>query len=103
TALDAQGRAALTTTIGPSGMIALNNRLSLGHYALRFEHPDCELLEESVEVGAAGVTKISAAQTSRPGELRIFSVPAGAEVLINDQIVGKTPATLPNQLSETPL
>ena len=104
TAVDASGHATHLGTIPAGGTLSADNLLTVGTYSFRLEHPDCAPAEaKDVELVIGRTAKIAPAQTPLPGELRIFSVPTGAEVRINGTAAGKTPATIKNQPSEQAL
>ena len=56
-----------------------------------------------VELVVGRMIKVTPAQTPLPGEMRVFSVPSGAEVRVNGTLAGTTPATIKNQPSEQAL
>jgi len=98
TAVDASGHATHLGTIPAGGTLSADNLLTVGTYSFRLEHPDCAPAEaKDVELVIGRTAKIAPAQTPLPGELRIFSLPTGAEVRINGTAAGKTPATIKNQ------
>jgi tRNA A-37 threonylcarbamoyl transferase component Bud32 len=104
TAVDARGQETRVGTVPAGGVLSAEHVLMVGAYTLRFVHPDCVPVEQrAVAVQAGQVTKLTPTQQALPGSLRVLSVPAGAEVLINGSRVGATPATIPDQPSETPL
>lgn len=104
TAVNGQGREVRLGVVGASGVLASGSLLTVGTYTLKLEHPDCvPLAQVKMELDGERVTKLTLGQISLPGELRIFSVPTGAEVRVNGQAAGVTPATLRDQLSELPL
>jgi len=102
--VDAAGKNVLSTTVGPSGELAVAEKLPAGIYTLRAEHSDYGPVERTnVEIAGGKATKLALDQVALPGELRVFSVPAEAEVRVNGKLTGQTPATLKNQPSATPL
>ncbi|MBM3854531.1 MAG: PEGA domain-containing protein, partial [Verrucomicrobia bacterium] len=104
TAIDVRAQEMRVGTVPAGGVLAAEHVLMVGAYTFRFAHPDCAPAEQrAVEVHAGQVAKLTPTQQALPGSLRVVSVPAGAEISINGSRVGVTPATLPDQPSETPL
>jgi len=104
TATDARNRERSVGTVPAGGKLRVDNVLTVGTYVFEFDHPDCSPVQQAnVAIAAARVTNLSPVQVGYPGELRVFSVPDGASVLVNGTKVGVTPATLPGQPSEKPL
>ena len=104
TAVDAKGGETRLGQVPADGVLHVDGRLTVGRYTLRLEHPDCtplSLSDQDVVVGR--VVGVTGAQVPRPGELRIFTTPAGAEVKVNGQAAGLTPATLRDQPAEQEL
>ncbi|HLP25523.1 MAG TPA: TonB family protein, partial [Acidobacteriota bacterium] len=87
---------------GPGKFIS-DDLLSVGTYTVKFAHPDLEPAELPVELILGRTIHLTPPQKPLPGELRVFSVPTGAEVSINGKRAGTTPATLPAQPSEVSL
>ena len=103
-AVDARGRRHTVGTVPPGGVLRTDQTLPAGTYTFQLTHPDCGDAPPAEAALAVGrVARIAPAQTPLPGELRVFSVPTGADVLVNGAKVGVTPTTLPAQLSEKPL
>ncbi len=96
TAIDARGRERPVGLIPATGPLAAPKILTVGTYRFRLLHPDC-LPAETAEIAlvAARTTRITAPQTARPGELRVFSAPDGADITVAGNKVGTTPATIP--------
>jgi formylglycine-generating enzyme required for sulfatase activity len=96
TALDARGRERPVGLIPATGPLSAPNLLTVGTYRFRLLHPDC-LPAETAELTlvAARPTRVSPPQTARPGELRVFSAPDGADIAVAGIKVGTTPATIP--------
>ena len=104
TAVDERGRETRLGAVPAGGVLEAGNLLTVGRYALRLEHADCAAVTVSnVELMPGRTAKVAPAQTPLPGELRVFSVPTGAEVRVDGAVAGTTPATLKNQPSEQAL
>jgi formylglycine-generating enzyme required for sulfatase activity/serine/threonine protein kinase len=104
TATDARGREKSLGTVPATGRLRVDNVLTVGTYLFEFEHPDCAPVQQTnVALTKGRVAHLAPLQTAQSAELRVFSVPDGAEVLVNGTKVGVTPATLPGQPSEKPL
>ena len=104
TAVDVRGRETRLGTVPASGTLSSDNLLTVGATTFKLEHPDCAPVEQkAVELLLGRTVKVASPQTPLPGELRIFSVPTGAQVTVNGQPAGATPATLREQVSEQTL
>ncbi|MBI4625500.1 MAG: SUMF1/EgtB/PvdO family nonheme iron enzyme [Verrucomicrobia bacterium] len=104
TAVDARGRETRMGSVPATGTLNSDNLLTIGIYLFKFSHSDCvETRLENIELTLGRVAKLAPAQPGLPGELRIFSMPTGAQVTVNGQAAGATPATLRAQPSEKPL
>lgn len=103
TAVDSRGRVTQIGTVYGPGMFISDDLLSVGTYTVKFAHPDLEPAELPVELVLGRTVHLTPPQKPLPGELRVFSVPTGAEVSINGKRAGTTPATLPAQPSEVAL
>lgn len=104
TGINPQGKEIEMGIVGQDGKATLSRQLAAGRYTLRLKHRDCADIElPNVELNGDSTTALAPAQQPLPGELRVFSVPSGAEVWLNGVRVGKTPATLRGQPSERPL
>jgi formylglycine-generating enzyme required for sulfatase activity len=104
TAVDGRGRETRLGAVPAGGVLDVENLLTLGTYTLRLEHADCAAVTvPGVELVLGRTIKVAPAQTPLPGELRVFSVPTGAEVRVNGAVAGTTPATIKNQPSEQTL
>lgn len=104
TAVDPRGREIPVGVVPQSGMLVADKILSVDAYTFRLAHSDCALVEvRDVGLAANRSAKVAPRQVPLPGELRIFSLPAGAEVWIGGAKLGVTPATLAGQPSEIPL
>ncbi len=104
TAIDARGREKKVGIVPPVGPLKADRVLTVGTYAFELAHPDCLDVDLPGTALVAGrILTLSPPQTALPGELRIFSVPDGAEVFINGAKSGVTPATAPKLPSEKPL
>ena len=104
TAVDGRGREMRLGVVPAGGVLDVENLLTLGTYTLRLEHTDCAAVTvPGVELMLGRTIKVAPAQTPLPGELRVFSVPTGAEVRVNGAVAGTTPATIKNQPSEQTL
>jgi len=98
TALDARGHSIGLGTVPAEGVLTSDNLLMVGGYRLKFTHADCAPVElPDVELVLGRTIRVAPVQALLPGELRIFSVPAGAEVRVNGAMAGSTPATIRNQ------
>jgi hypothetical protein len=94
-ATDAAGQAHVAGTIGPDGGWMTGSVLTPGVYTVQVEHPEYEpVTVRDVALSPARVIELAPVQKPAPGELRVFSVPDGARVLIDGRVVGKTPAVL---------
>ena len=104
TAIDARGREMRIGSVPPGGTLRSENLLTVGNYAFKLEHPDCAPVEaKGIELLIGRAARLAPAQSPLPGEMRVFSVPTGAEVRVNGTVLGRTPATLTNQPGETEL
>ncbi len=103
TALDSRKRETRVGSVSPGGTLRSENLLTIGSYTFRFAHDDCAPVELNAELVIGRAIPLKPAQTPLPGELRVFSVPSGAEVSVNGKRLGATPATLRVQPSETAL
>lgn len=104
TALDARGREIELGAVPADGVLKSDNRLMVGRYRLKLTHPDCVAVEvPDVELVLGRVIRVAPPQPLLPAELRVFSMPAGAEVRVNGVVVGTTPATIPKQPCGQPL
>jgi hypothetical protein len=103
-AVDERGRETRLGTVPVDGMLASDNLLTVGTYTMRLEHADCATVTvPDIELVLGRTVKVAPVQTPLPGELRVFSVPTGAEVRVNGQAAGQTPATIKSQPSEQAL
>ena len=101
TAVDGRNRETRVGVVPTGGALTSDNLLPVGTYTLKLEHSDCAPAEvRDVELSVGRTAKVTPAQTPLPGELRVFSVPTGAEVRVNGRDAGRTPATVQNQPSE---
>jgi hypothetical protein len=101
TAINMHGKETRIGAVPADGVLTSDSLLPVDTYTFKLENPDCLSVEvNDVGLVAGRTTKIAPAQMPRPGELRVISVPAGAEVRVNGQVVGQTPATLQNQPAE---
>ena len=104
TAVDEHGRETQLGAVPVGGVLDVENLLNLGRYTLRLEHADCAAVTvPGVELVLGRTAKVAPAQTLLPGELRVFSVPTGAEVRVDGVVAGTTPATIKSQPSEQAL
>ena len=91
-------------TVPAGGVLTSDNVLTVGGYTLKLAHADCSPLEmPDIELVIGRAIRVAPAQTPLPGELRVFSVPTGAEVRVNGVVAGATPASLKNQPTEQAL
>lgn len=103
-AINAAGETTAVGTIGTGGVLAAEGSLVIGDYALRLEHDDCEPLEISrIALAVGRVTRLAPTQTPLPGELRVKSTPAGAEIRVNGLAVGRSPIVVQKLASEQSL
>lgn len=94
TAVDARGRKTQLGTVPQDGLLTVTNLLMIGTYQIEFVQPDCEtLVTGGVEIMVGRTTKIGPVQQPLPGELRIFSMPTSAAVMVNGKRIGVTPLT----------
>ena len=104
TAVDERGRETRVGSVPPGGVLDVANLLTVGRYTLKLEHADCAPVSVSdVELMTGRTTKVAPEQMPLTGELRVFSVPTGADVRVNGTVAGSTPATIKNQRSEQAL
>jgi formylglycine-generating enzyme required for sulfatase activity len=104
TAVDARGHEKKVGVVPPTGPLKVDRVLTVGTYLFELAHPDCADIDlPNTALVAGRMTTISPPQTPLPGELRVFSEPDGAEVLINGVKVGVTPATATKVPSEKAL
>ncbi len=95
TAVDARGREHPVGVVPVSGPLRAAQVLTVGTYRFRLSHPDYTDIETSeTALAAARPTRLAPVQVFRPGELRVFSVPDGADVLVGGKKIATTPATL---------
>jgi formylglycine-generating enzyme required for sulfatase activity len=98
TAVDERGREMPLGTIPPAGMLDVTNQLKVGRYTLKLEHADCAAVTvPGVQLVTGRTITVAPEQALLPGELRVSSVPTGAEVRVNGTVAGSTPATISNQ------
>jgi formylglycine-generating enzyme required for sulfatase activity/serine/threonine protein kinase len=98
TAIDARGHRIELGTVPADGVIRSDNLLMVGRYMLQLTHADCVPVEvHDVELVLGRTIRVAPVQAPLPGELRVFSVPAGAEVRVNGKVAGSTPATIRDQ------
>ena len=91
-------------SVPPGGVLDVANLLTVGRCTLKLEHADCApVTVPGVELMIGRPAKVTPTQTALPGELRVFSVPTGAEVRVNGTVAGSTLATIKNQPSEQAL
>ena len=104
TAIDEHGRETRLGLVPAGGTLAVADLLTVGRYMFKIEHADCAPLELArVELMTGRTTKVAPEQIPLTGELRVFSVPTGAEVRVNGTVAGSTPVTIKNQPSEQAL
>lgn len=103
-AIDTRGRRRALGTVPTGDVLRVEKTLTVGTYSFLLTHPDCgDIQQNHVPLAVGRVARITLPQMPLPGELRVFSLPAGAEVLVNGTKAGVTPTTLPAQPSEKPL
>ncbi len=102
-AVDARGRATQLGMVPASGTLVVDNLLTIGAYTVKFAHSDLAPTELPAELAVGRTIALEPPQQPLPGELRVFSVPTDAEVTVNGNKLGATPATLAKQPSEVPL
>ena len=104
TAVDSRGHEIPVGRVPASGVLLAKDLLNLGTYTFKLDHPDYASDDmRSVGTLTDRAVELSPVQRPFPGELRILTMPSGAQVAVNGQSVGITPATVPRQASETPL
>ncbi len=104
TAIDGRGSQIELGAVPAGGVLTSNNLLTVGGYTLKLAHADCAPVEMAgVELVIGRAVRVAPAQTLLPGELRVFSMPTGAEVRVNGVVSGSTPATIKSQPSEQAL
>ncbi len=100
TATNERGREKAIGTLPATGPLRAEKALPVGTYTFKLAHPDyLEAQQANVTLVSGRPVRVAPAQVSAPGELRVFSVPDGAHVIINGASVGVTPATLTEQPS----
>jgi serine/threonine protein kinase/formylglycine-generating enzyme required for sulfatase activity len=104
TATNERGREKPIGTIPATGPLRADQVLTVGTYTFKLAHPDyLEAQQTAVTLVTGRLARVAPPQISAPGELRVFSVPDGAHVIINGASVGVTPATLTAQPTNQPL
>lgn len=104
TAVNERGRETSVGTVPPGGILGAAKLLTVGRYAFRLYHPDCaEVTVPAVDLVTGRTARVAHLQSPLPGELRVLSMPSGAEVRVNGEAVGWTPATLKSQTCEQTL
>ncbi len=95
TAVNDRGQAQVVGTVPASGVLLAAQTLVVGTYSFEFTHPSCkDVTQSATQLVASSTKRLNPKQSMRTGELRVFSVPAGADVLVNGKRQGTTPATL---------
>ncbi len=103
-AVDERGRETRVGSVPAGGVLDVANLLTVGRYTLKLEHADCApVTVPGVELVIGRTVKVAPEQAPLPAELRVFSVPTGAEVRVNGTVAGSTPATIKKQPSEQAL
>ena len=101
TAINEQGREIQLGVVPSSGILENKDLLQIGTYKLRLLHPDCRTSSiEKLNLRAGRPEPANAVQTPYPAELRIFTDPGNAEITIDGQSAGQTPATIKTLESE---
>jgi formylglycine-generating enzyme required for sulfatase activity len=90
-------------TIESDEGLVVSDRLLSGEYVLQGRHPAFQTATSEPFRLADSATRITLVQTPRPTELRIFSEPAGAVVLVAGKRVGLTPLQVEGLESGTAL
>ena len=104
TAVNGRGGQIGLGTVPAGGVLTSNNLLTVGVYTLKLAHADCAPVEmPGIELVIGRAIRVAPAQVLLPAELRVFSVPTGAEVRVNGVVAGSTPATIRNQPCELAL
>ena len=104
TAVDERGRETRLGSVPAGGVLEVASLLAVGRYTLKLEHAGCAaVIVPGVILVVGRTVKVASEQSPLPGELRVFSVPSGAEVRVNGTLAGSTPATIKNQPSEQAL
>ncbi|MGJ3241666.1 MAG: SUMF1/EgtB/PvdO family nonheme iron enzyme [Opitutales bacterium] len=95
TATDPRGE---TTTVGPipgSGVLQLEEGLIAGEYTLTVSEPDHrDRVLEAVELSDREDVVLDVGLEPLPAKVRVESQPAGAEVWLDGEVVGRTPLVL---------
>ncbi len=100
TAIDSRGRGLGLGTVPEGGVLTNDTLLTVGAYRLKFAHADFAPVElADVELVVGRTVRVAPVQAPLPGELRVFSLPTGAEVRVNGAVAGSTPATIRSQPS----
>jgi hypothetical protein len=98
TAVDQRGRETVLGAVPPDGVLDVANLLNVGRYTIKLDHADyAPLAVPEIDLVIGRIIKVAPEQVPLPGELRVVSVPAGAEVRVNGTVAGATPATIKNQ------
>lgn len=105
-AVDSDGH---ETELGRSdreGLLRSENLLRIGEYELRISAPERQSAEAAVSLSIGRETRLVRMLAPNPGELRILSVPPGAQVRLQGEGAewsGETPATLREVATEQAL
>ena len=68
-----------------------NHKLDIGEYNIDIIHEDYLRERRKVDINADREVQITAKLIGKPGKLKVTTDPAGLDVYINDNFVGKTP------------
>jgi formylglycine-generating enzyme required for sulfatase activity len=95
TTLDARGRERAVGTVGADGVLRASDIVTTGTYVFVLRHPEAaEARQAGVTVSAGRTARVTAPQPAPSAELRVFSLPDGAEVRVDGVRRGTTPLTL---------
>jgi hypothetical protein len=71
--------------------LKLNQKLALGEHRLRLDHPQYQIVEETVEIGTLKRTRIEKVMKRATGKIRIETEPENALVKIDGETIGESP------------
>lgn len=103
TAVDAAGRETRLGVADAAGRLVSDNVLRIGRYTVRLAADKRAAAEAPVELAVGRPAKIERLLAALPGQLRIISVPSGAEVKIDGRVAGTTPANVRDLSAEQAL
>jgi formylglycine-generating enzyme required for sulfatase activity len=99
----ATGVDGMTRSLGETnsgGVLVLEDLLNIGDYRLELSKTKHQSQTREVELMLGRMAKVEADLLPNPGEVRVFTVPEGADVFLNAKELGKSPLTLRSVPSE---